>query len=235
MQSGNSHPQCTGRQYDSDASGNGRWLGSISNNTVSTALQSRWLDENTKRSCCSSQHWIDNGAAFASARSRSLGDSIRRIGQSREWRGIGAWSEVLTELYKHLEYMPKGAEPKPRTSSHGNDPGNQGGYTFTWQDVFSHDYGLPVHSFISSLPVGMDPQIGGLKSLLLRWLGIDEAIPLEGSGPRADEPATLLTDGSSQEDPTDRIEGPPLQKPSQRPPVPASDTERESARSSLLS
>jgi hypothetical protein len=196
--------------------------------TQSQPLTISLVGRKDEREFCSPLHWIDNEAALSvSARWRSLGDSIRRIGQSREW-GIGAWSEVLTELYKHLEYMPKGAT-KPRASFHGNGNDSQGSATFTWQDVFSNDYGLPVYSFISSLPVGMDPQIGGLKRLLLRWFGIDEATPLEGAELGADGPATLPSDGPAEEEPTDIIEDPPPPRPSQRPPVPASDAERKRA------
>jgi HKD family nuclease len=173
-------------------------------------------------------HWIDNEAALGvSARFRSLGDSIRKIGQSREW-GIGAWSEVLTELYKHLEYMPKGVT-KPKASFHGNGSDSPCSATFTWRDVFSEDYGLPVHSFISNLPFGMEPQIGGLKSLLLRWFGIEEPGALGETEDGTAEPVSPPSAGLSEEEPTDLIEEPPPPKPPQRPPAPASATERKRA------
>jgi HKD family nuclease len=172
-------------------------------------------------------HWIDNEASLSvSARYRSFGDSIRRIGQSREW-GIGAWNEVLTELYKHLDYMPKDAA-KPKSLHPANIGDDQGGSKFTWKDVFSSDYGLPVHSAFSYLPIGMSQQVGGLKNLLLRWFGLDQVEGVGNSEPIGDKPPSPPSGGLDDEEPTD-ILGPIPPKPPPPPPPPASVIERKRA------
>jgi HKD family nuclease len=172
-------------------------------------------------------HWIYNEASLSvSARYRSFGDSIRRIGQSREW-GIGAWNEVLTELYKHLDYMPKDST-KPRALHPANIGEDQGGSRFTWKDVFSSDYGLPVHSAFSYLPTGMNQQVGGLKNLLLRWFGLDEVESGGSTEPAGDKPTTPPSNGLDDEEPTDIPDAvPPRPPPS--PPAPASTIERKRA------
>ena len=175
-------------------------------------------------------HWIDNEALLSeTARSRSLGDSIQRIGQEREW-GIGAWSEVLTELYKHLEYMPKHAA-FTRQQHRQDGTGTQPNHRFTWEDVFSKDYVFPVQSVFSTLPVGMNHQAGSLKSLLLRWFGIEEGKSLEGGSEQVANrgPETGVADGrEDQEEPTDQVEQ-FAPKALNRLPVPATKGEQKQA------
>ena len=173
-------------------------------------------------------HWIDNEAALSvSARGRSLGDSIRSIGQSREW-GIGVWGEVLTELYKHLEYMPKGA-PKPKVSHQGSINENQRSAKFTWQDVFSKDYGLPVQSALYSFPIGVNQQVGGLKNLLLKWFGIEAVGPVEGAGQGDEDSTSQLAIGlTEEEEPTDVVKPLPP-KPPQLSPALLNTSERKRA------
>ena len=174
-------------------------------------------------------HWIDNEALLSeTARSRSLGDSIQRIGQNREW-GIGAWSEVLTELYKHLEYMPKHAAFTRRL--HGSEgSGPQLNHRFTWEDVFSKDYVFPVQSVFSALSVGMNHQAGSLKSLLLRWFGIEEGKPLEGGSEQGTNkyPEPGIDVGrEDEEEPTDQIEQFAPKAPNRLPAPPTKGEQRQ--------
>jgi HKD family nuclease len=173
-------------------------------------------------------HWIDNEASLSeSARSRSLGDSIRSIGQSREW-GIGAWSEVFTELYKHLEYMPKNTTDSKVLHRRVGDK-TQVNSKFTWQDVFSKDYGLPVHSAFSSLPIGMNQQVRSLKNLLLRWFGIEETAQAEDGVNTEEEPTPQISANfAEEEEPTDVLRPLPP-KPPQPSPTPATANERKRA------
>jgi hypothetical protein len=174
-------------------------------------------------------HWIDNEALLSeTARSRSLGDSIQRIGQNREW-GIGAWSEVLTELYKHLEYMPKHAA-FTRRQHQQEGSGTQLNHRFTWEDVFSKDYVFPLQSVFLTLPAGMNHQAGSLKSLLLRWFGIEEGKSFEGGIGQGEDkgPEPGNADGVDEEEPTDRVEQFTPKAPNP-PPAPATIGEQKHA------
>ena len=83
-------------------------------------------------------HWIDDEYALrASARSRSLAESIRGLVRGGSW-GIGAWTDVLSELYKHLHYMPKVWSHR-HTSDHGDDDKAEGPVAFEWGDVFADE------------------------------------------------------------------------------------------------
>ena len=120
----------------------------------------------------SQPHWIDDEQALrTSARGRSLAEVIQTRVRGAGW-GIGAWSDVLSELSKHLQYMPKRSAVGPMGGGRcGDQVGN--GVEFEWEDVFSDGYGLPTKaSIIQRLGVGLEEQIGGLRSMLLRWYGI---------------------------------------------------------------
>lgn len=131
----------------------------------------------------SQPHWIDDERALrATARGRSLAEAIQTRVRGEGW-GIGAWTDVLSELSKHLQYMPK-----PDTVGHAGRGGGgdraRGGVEFEWGDVFSDAYGLPTEtSAISGLRAGLEDKVGGLRSMLLRWYGIarpDEREELRG-------------------------------------------------------
>jgi len=143
-------------------------------------------------------HWIDNEYALgATARGRSLAESIHSRVRGATW-GIGAWSEVLSVLYKHLQFMPKAGAyrhsfERNKTQSSG-DPAE-----FEWGDVFSGTYGLNIRSNImASFPTGLEGKIESMRSMLLRWFGIvqpesteeldkeDESSPAEGVVPDQD-------------------------------------------------
>ena len=142
-------------------------------------------------------HWIDNEKALrSSARGRSLAESIHSRVRSDRW-GIGAWTDVLSELLKHLSYMPKVGSRRRLTAS--GDKDNAGGPTeFQWDDVFSDTYGLRAgFGFLPSLRIGLDDRVGSLRTMLLRWYGIvrpeqEEAAPTDDDDSAT--PATIATD-----------------------------------------
>ena len=127
-------------------------------------------------------HWIDDERALrSSARGRSLAESIHSRVRGDRW-GIGAYTHVLSELLKHLQYMPKVGSDR-RASAKGDENTTGGPVEFQWDDVFSDTYGLPAgFGLTPRLRVGADDRVGSLRSILLRWYGIgrteqDEAAP----------------------------------------------------------
>ena len=131
-------------------------------------------------------HWIDDEYALrASARSRSLAESIRGRVRGGSW-GIGAWTDVLSELYKHLQYMPKVWSHRHR-SDHGDDDKAEGPVAFEWGDVFADEYGLTIGpGFRATVPIGLEGRISSLRSMILRWYGIVQPEPDEDEGVSAD-------------------------------------------------
>ena len=119
-------------------------------------------------------HWIDDEYALrTSARGRSLGDSINRNIRGGAWN-IGAWTEVLAELYKHLEYMPRDIS-RAVAQRHGRE--QEGGTVkYEWGDVFSDSYRLPVNRrFLVGFQTDPEQRIDGLRSMLLRWYGLSQS------------------------------------------------------------
>ena len=119
-------------------------------------------------------HWIDDEYALrTSARRRSLGDSINRNIRGGAWN-IGAWTEVLAELYKHLEYMPRDIS---RAVAQRHDREQEGGAVkYEWGDVFSDSYRLPVNRrFLAGFQTDPEQRIDGLRSMLLRWYGLSQS------------------------------------------------------------
>ena len=174
----------------------------------------------------SQPHWIDNEYALrTSARGRSLVDSIHVKVRDSTW-GIGAWSDVLSEFYKHLQYMPK--EFHRSTSSPRDDDKSKGPVPFEWGDVFAVGYGLIGRSGLNAnIPTGRDVRIRSLRSMLLRWYGIGQPEPDKGFGRHDDESDSGGT-GSTYDDgdSPDRITALPQARP--RPTLkPASDTDRK--------
>lgn len=148
----------------------------------------------------SSPHWIDNESALqASARDRSLGESIDDRVRYGTWT-VGAWAEVLSELHRHLQYMPKTGF-QPRKGSQKGPDGKTSPAEFQWQDVFSTNYRLPVNSMLHGFATAHDGRISSLRSMLLRWYGISEPEPEEGF---QDVPEQGH-ENSQSEEPTDRV------------------------------
>jgi hypothetical protein len=160
-------------------------------------------------------HWIDDESALRiSARGRSLAESIGGLVRSESW-GVGAWTDVLAELYKHLEYMPK-------SSVHGGFGKTSGAKkkgigVFGWDDVFSSSYGLSLGSGFPDVPIGFDDRVGGLRSMLLRWYGIEIPDSDEKQDAGEDEPSgsgtKLGDDRTDKPEPLPRPPSPPLPAP----------------------
>jgi hypothetical protein len=126
-------------------------------------------------------HWIDNEAALrVSARSRSLADSIDAKVRKGIW-SIGAWTEVLAELYRHIEYMPERPQVGHLSNPSGKD--RPAPAEFTWEDVFASDYHFKIGAQLSHFALSGDQRIGGLRSMLLRWFGIARPEQLESAPP----------------------------------------------------
>jgi hypothetical protein len=161
------------------------------------------LGESAGKECRSLPHWIDDEAALrVSARGRSLAESINTCVRADRWN-ISTWTEVLAELYKHLEYMPR-REFHPRTPSSQRKDGN-GVVEFRWEDVFAQGYRFPVGSSFHGLSPTSDDRIGSLRSMLLRWYGISQPSTSNGDDvPASGAPKNGNLDQDEDDDPVDR-------------------------------
>ena len=174
-------------------------------------------------------HWIDDETALrASARGRSLAESIHSRVRGESW-SVDAWTDVLSELLKHLQYMPRASSHR-RSSAGVNGNDKSGPVEFQWDDVFSDTYRLSAEtSLVQTLSFGLDGRIGGLRSMLLRWYGIalpeqEEAVPNRGDDSATPETRPGDDDGDSGDKVAD------LPKAISRPQLPpASHKERKRA------
>jgi hypothetical protein len=157
--------------------------------------------------------WVDHEHYLrATARGRSLADSIRARIQPGEWNASG-WAEVLDVFCKHLSYMP--AHRAGGTATRGatdDEPPSE--VEFTAADVFSPDYRAPTLGSIRIPAVlGAGGHVQSLQQLLLRWFGIATEEPDgEGSG-GTDE------GGDDTDDTVDRPEQLKAATPSTPPPA----------------
>ena len=177
----------------------------------------------------SSPHWIDNEADLgASARGRSLAEAIHRRVRGGVW-SIGSLTDVLTELCRHLQYMPKAMSWR-RASGEKKDGRGTGPVEFVWEDVFSDSYGLSMRSFLPNRhQLSSDERIGGLRSLILRWYGITQ--PEHEQDPEgADDVPSHDTAVTTVDDDGDPSADRPAALPKSMPrvaPTPPSDRERK--------
>ena len=174
-------------------------------------------------------HWIDDERALrSSARGRSLAESIHRRVRSDRW-GIGAWTHVLSELFKHLKYMPK-VGSRRRLGARGDDGTTGDPVEFEWDDVFSDTYGLPREIGLTPRrSFALDDRVGSLRTMLLRWYGIGQP-EQEDAVPTGDDDAAKQESIPSEDegDGGDKIVGLPRAIP--RPELKtASDKERKRA------
>lgn len=118
----------------------------------------------------SPEGWVDVERDLRStARGRSLGEIIRREVQGNRW-GIGAWNDILDAFYNYLKYMPTSSS---RWGNTATERRTKQLASFTAQDVFSSDYGLP--NLGSAVKAGLaDDRIQSLQQMLLRYFGINE-------------------------------------------------------------
>lgn len=130
-------------------------------------------------------HWIDDEVALrASARGRALAEVIRTRVRVDRW-SIGAWTEVLSELFRYLEYTPKSGLQQGALVVSEAGVAKEGVY-FEWGDVFADSYGLPTDAGVMRrLRIGSDDRVGGLRSMLIRWFGI--VMPDQEDGAAAGE------------------------------------------------
>jgi len=129
--------------------------------------------------------WIDHERHLrASARGRSLVDSIRARMQLGSWHAP-AWAEVMDVFCKHLTYLPM--PDAKRAIATTTDSKDASVSNFSFADVFSSTYQLP--ALASSGPL-LEKLSGGkersLQQLLLRWFGV------------VDETEGVLTAGTAE-------------------------------------
>lgn len=162
--------------------------------------------------------WIDHEHYLhATARGRSLADSIRARLQPGEWNASG-WAEVLDVFCKHLTYMP--AHRAGGAVTRGMADGRPAAeVAFTAADVFSPGYHAP--SLISiRIPAAANGSghVQSVQQLLLRWFGIATEEPEGGVG----TPNGTDEGGDDDNDETvDRVETIKVPQPSK--PTPAAD------------
>jgi hypothetical protein len=152
--------------------------------------------EGTDGNACArtASRWVDQEWQLRStARSRSLGDAIRKNVRSEEW-GFGAWAEVLKALCSHLTYLPR------RTTTPQDASGQrQVTKEYTADDVFAAHYSPTRFSaVVRNFPDAGQDRVHSLQQLLLRWF---EVAPQE---PEVSEEGDADEEGG--EEPVDRPE-----------------------------
>jgi hypothetical protein len=166
----------------------------------------------------SASTWVDHERHLrASARGRSLADSIRARMQPGGWN-VAAWADVMDVFCKHLTYMPTRDTGRAAATASGAD-GASGG-TFSFTDVFSSSYQAPALNALGPLLVKLD---GGkersLQQLLLRWFGVENEVE-EAEG-------TVTADSDDGDDEVDQPEVlPAARKRVAPPPVTEADKRR---------
>ena len=147
--------------------------------------------------------WVDHETYLrASARGRSLADSIRARMQPGGWNAA-AWADVMDVFCKHLTYLPirEGSRALPRAD--GQDSAGAGSFSFG--DVFSSEYRVPTLGGLGELMVKLESgKERSLQQLLLRWFGVVD----EPNDSTADE-MTETDDGSDEVDRPDVVHGAP--------------------------
>jgi hypothetical protein len=144
--------------------------------------------------------WVDHERRLrASARGRSLADSIRARMQPGGWNAA-AWAEVMDVFCKHLTYLPTRDSERTATNASGAE-GVEGG-TFSFTDVFSTSYHAPALSGLGSLVKVDGGREQSLQQLLLRWFGVPEEAE-ESIG-------TAQADGDEPDDEVDQPEALPV-------------------------
>ncbi|AGP41543.1 hypothetical protein [Sorangium cellulosum] len=144
--------------------------------------------------------WVDHERFLrASARGRSLADTIRTRMQSGAWNAT-AWADIMDVLCKHLTYTPirhVARSASRRARGDGHVPRE-----LTPDDFFSHDYHIPGLGGVSQLAVKADGRNEqSLQQLLLRWFGVaSESEDLTGT------PAGTAGVDSDEDDAVDRPE-----------------------------
>ena len=141
--------------------------------------------------------WVDHEMELrATSHQRRLAKSIHDGVNSENW-GISSWYNILSLFHHHLKYLPKKI-----FSSGGNSSKETNGTpsTFSFDDIFTQEYGLPRNLFYHSSKSETD-RLVGLQSMLLRWFGVgsykDELI---------EEEIVQNEDNSDGEETVDQVE-----------------------------
>ncbi len=132
-------------------------------------------------------HWIDDEPALRdSARARSLVGSIQDKVRPSVW-GVGAWTDVLSELYRHLQYIPSVTTSRSPHIPEGREA-QAGPVEFEWSDVFSDGYGLPTRSRAATrLWEHIEDRVDSLRAMLLRYFGFKQTEPREDTERGSDD------------------------------------------------
>lgn len=113
--------------------------------------------------------WVDHERYLcATARGRSLADSIRSRIQPGAWSASG-WAEVVDVFCKHLSFMPVHRRCAAATGGQSNGKPD-GEVEFSAADVFSPDYHAPTLGSPAEISRGGNAQ--SLQQFLLRWFDI---------------------------------------------------------------
>jgi len=134
--------------------------------------------------------WVDHESQLRqTARIRSLVGTIRTRIVSGQWN-LGAWTEVLEMLFKHMHYMPVSSLP-PVSKDRDKVKESR---TYTESDVFASGYGLHF-PHRPEVPMPLDWP-NSFQKLLLRWLGLGLAHDkeVENGEREIDHPEPTSTD-----------------------------------------
>ena len=132
--------------------------------------------------------WVDHEQQLqATARGRSLADTIRARVQPGEW-GAHGWADVLDVFCKHVSYMPAIRPGGSVRRTTAGDVAPTDAPEFTAADVFAPDYRSPKLDGIR-FPAGPDGggYVQSLQQLLLRWFGVETQESDDRENRRADD------------------------------------------------
>ncbi len=176
-----------------------------------TALQVRVaarIDGDVHEARC----WVDRERELRStARGRTLGDALKDRIRPGQW-SIGAYSDVLDILWKNLKYLPD-QTGSPMSSVHRDQEEGKKQGTYTVDDLFAPDYGLPICPTLS-IPAELTQgsRVRSLQQLLLRWFGVpghDEDADLDEDMDEPDDDSPI-DDSDEAVDVPERIHHRPL-------------------------
>jgi len=169
--------------------------------------------------------WVDHEHHLrATARGRSLADSIRTRLQPGAWTTSG-WVDVLDVFFKHLSYMPTHRVGATATRGKADDePSSE--VEFTATDVFSPTYRSPALGSIRfpSAPGGSG-HVQSLQQLLLRWFGTATEEP---------DGESEVSGGAAEEGDDDSVDRPEQLQVAPAESTPVEITERERRRIVVL-
>ena len=112
--------------------------------------------------------WVDHEMELrATSHQRRLANSIHKGVNSMNWN-ISVWNDILSLFHQHIKYLPKKTFSIRSTIHNKIDSKTT---SFSIEDIFTQDYGLPRKLVWHGYSGGSD-RLEGLQSILLRWFGI---------------------------------------------------------------